>query len=285
MEKKILAIVGLGHIGGSLAASLKAAKAPWHLRGADRRRRDVDYALRRGLIDEASSSPAEAAAGADLVLLATPVGAIRTLLDELSPRLAAGQVVTDVGSTKASIVAHAASVLSGGVAFVGGHPVAGTERAGVEAAVEGLFEGRRCVLTPTDSTPPRALELVAGLWGAVGAEVSFVSPESHDRLFARLSHLPNLAAYALVNAVAASVSPAELAFGGGALRDFTRVTQSPPALWRDVCLENRGEILEALAELGRELERVRESVAQGDGAALESFFQRAGEVRGTQWRR
>jgi prephenate dehydrogenase len=170
------------------------------------------------------------------------------------------------------------------VGFVGGHPVAGTERSGVEAAVDGLFEGRRCLLTPTEQTSPQALELVTGLWGAVGAEVSCLSPEVHDRLFARLSHLPNLVAYSLVSAVAGAVTPAELELGGGALRDFTRVAKSAPALWRDVCVENRDAILEALAEFGREVDRVRAWVAEGDAAALESFFQHAAEVRGSQWK-
>lgn len=283
MAAPTLAIIGLGLIGGSVAASLRAVRAPWRLRAADRRRGSLEAALRRGLVDETAASPVEAVRGADLVLLATPVGAIRALLDTLAPHLAPGQLVTDVGSTKASIVDHAGRVLPAGVAFVGGHPVAGTERSGVEAAVEGLFEGRRCILTPVAATPREALEAVTGLWSSLGAQVSFLAPDVHDRLFARLSHVPNLAAYALVNAVVGGLEPAELELGGGALRDVTRVAQSPPSLWRDVCLENREAVLAALAEFQGELLRLRDAVAAGDGQGLESFLQRASDARASLW--
>ena len=284
MAGRTLAIVGLGLIGGSLAASLRRSDDGWRLKAADRRTRAVDYALRRGLIDEGCASTVEAARGADLVVLAAPVGAIRRLLDELAPSLVPGQIVTDVGSAKATIVAHAEAVVPQGASFVGGHPVAGTERSGVESAVDGLFEGRQCVLTPTAQTPRPALEAVTALWRSVGSEVTYLAPEAHDRLFARLSHLPNLAAFGLVNAVTSALAPEDVSFGGGSWRDVTRVAQSPPVLWRDVCLENRDAVLTALDEFSAEMGRIREAVAGGQAVVLEALFRKAAEGRREPWK-
>ncbi|GAB4262192.1 MAG: prephenate dehydrogenase/arogenate dehydrogenase family protein [Deferrisomatales bacterium] len=282
-NNRVLCVVGLGLIGGSLAASVRTAGARWRVRAVDRRRSALDYALKRGLIDEAAPSLEDGVAGAHLVVLATPVGTIPGLLRRVAPLLGPEQVVTDVGSTKATIVAAARRELPAQVAFVGGHPVAGTERSGVESAEAGLFQGRSCVLTPVSDTPAAALDRVAGLWRELGAQVVLLEPEVHDRVFARLSHLPHAVAYCLVHTVATALPARQLALGGGALRDLTRVAQSPPGLWKDICLENREALAGALDEFVAALGRLREAVAAGDGEAVEEVFRQAAEVRSRSW--
>lgn len=282
---RTLCLVGLGLIGGSVAATIKARRLPWRVRATDRRQSSVDFALRQGLIDEGAPDPATAVAGADLVVLAAPVQAIRSALRELAPALCEGQVVTDVGSTKATILREARGVLPPGVSFVGGHPIAGTERSGVESAVSGLFEGKTCVLTPEADTDPRALEAVTGLWRELGAEVVFLSPEIHDRIFALVSHLPHALAYGLVGTVAEELEPGQASLAGGSLRDFARVTRGSPVVWREVFLENREAALYALDAFSSRLAELRAAVERGDGEALDRFFRRAAETGDPVWRR
>lgn len=282
-DTKIVSVFGLGLIGGSLAASLKSRPKAWLVRAVDRRRSTLEYALRRGFIDEIADTPREGVEGADLLVLATPVRSIRQLLASLSNLVQPGQVVTDVGSTKVSIVNTARTHLPDEAGFVGGHPVAGSERAGVESAEAGLFEGRPCVLTPTRETPREALEIVVEMWRELGAEVVLLDPETHDRLFALVSHLPHMVAYSLVNTVTAETMPRETALGGGALEDFTRVAQSPASMWRDICLENGAAIVDAIDRFSTRLSELRTALAEGDEAVLGEFFQRAAESRGKPW--
>ncbi len=277
---RTLAVVGLGLIGGSLAASLKARGAPWKVRAADRRRSALLLALERGYIDEAADSPAEAAEGADLVVLASPVRAIRSALRELGPGLRPGQVITDVG-----ILREARGALPPGVAFVGGHPVAGTERCGVESAVPGLFEGRNCVLTPDTDTDPRALEAVAGLWRELGAHVVCLTAELHDRIFALVSHLPHALAYGLVDTVAEELETGQSGLAGGSFRDFSRVTAGSPAVWTEIFLENREALLYALDAFSSRLAALRAAVDREDDQALSGFFRRAAEAGDPSWTR
>lgn len=282
---RTLALVGLGLIGGSLAASLKARNTPWRVRAADRRRSSLDYALDRGYIDEAAASPSAAAEGADLVVLATPVQAIRATLHEVGPGLRPGQVVTDVGSTKAGILREAREVLPPGVSFVGGHPVAGTERSGIESAVAGLFEGRICVLTPVDDSDPRAVEAVTDLWHDLGAQVVCMAPETHDRIFALVSHLPHALAYGLVDTVAGELEPEHATLAGGSLRDFARVTAGSPVVWREIFLENRDALLYALDAFAGRLRVLRDAVEGSDAGALDRLLRRAAETGDPSWRR
>lgn len=282
---RTLAVVGLGLIGGSLAASLKAIRAPWKVRAADRRRSALLFALERGYIDEAVDSPAEAAEGADLVVLASPVRAIRSALRELGPGLRPGQVITDVGGSKEGILREARGALPPGVAFVGGHPVAGTERSGVESAVPGLFEGRNCVLTPDADTDPRALEAVAGLWRELGAHVVCLTAELHDRIFALVSHLPHALAYGLVDTVAEELEPGQAGLAGGSFRDFSRVTAGSPAVWTEIFLENREALLYALDVFSSRLAALRAAVDREDDQALSGFFRRAAKAGDPSWTR
>lgn len=283
MKTSVLAILGLGLMGGSVAASLKSRGLAWRVKAYDRRRPGLDLALRKGMIDEIADCASDAVQGADVVLLATPVGTIRSLLKGLAPHFVEGQLVTDVGSTKGTIVAEAAA-LPPGVDFVGGHPMVGTERSGPEAAVAGLFEGRRCILTPTAQSRPEAVERITQFWNTLGAQVTVLSPEVHDAFVARLSHVPNLLAYTLVNAVAMGIPPYALELSGGALRDMTRVAKSSPTLWRDVCVENRPAISAALEEFSTQLRRLREAVDAADGDALEKLLRAGNETRSIAWK-
>jgi prephenate dehydrogenase len=278
-------VVGLGFVGASLAASLKAKGAPWTVRAADRRQSALSYALDQGLIDEAAESLEAGVVGADLVALTAPVGAIRVLLGTLCSTLQPGQVVTDVGSTKASIVAEARRALPPGVEFVGGHPVAGAERSGVERAEVGLFEGRTCVLTPDPDTGREALETVTALWRDLGCEVICMDPQTHDRVFALVSHLPHMVAYSLMDTVASELPTREVPIADGELREFKRVVDGPPALWRDVCLENREAIVRAIEGFSSRLDELRAAIDRGDAVFLDEFFGRARGVRGIPWTR
>jgi len=281
--KPVLAILGLGLIGGSLAVSVKARGEKWKIRAADRRKSALDFALRRGLIDEVADDFAAACHGADLIVLATPVRSIRSLLSTLASTLKPGQVVTDVGSTKASIVKAAAETLPPDVAFVGAHPVAGTERSGVENVVEGLFEGKTCVITPSDATPPEALETVSKFWKGLGSEIILLDPKSHDRIFAFVSHLPHMAAYCIVNTIVSDLPSRETALSGGGLRDFTRIAESPAIMWRDICLENADEIVKAIDSYMNRLAELRKAVKSADSAAMETIFRRASEAKRGKW--
>ncbi len=283
MTGPTVGIVGLGQIGGSLAAAIKVHGAPYRVRAWDRRTASLAMGRERGWVDEAAGSAAEAVAGAHLVVLAVPVTAVRRLLAEIAPALDQGQIVTDVGSTKASIVAEAARVLPDGVDFVGGHPVAGTERSGVEAADPRLFDARPCVLTPLPATPAGAVDRVEALWASLGARVVRMPPDAHDRVFAWVSHLPHLLAYTLTWAVLEKLQDRDLSLAGPSLRDWTRVVGSPPALWRDICMENREALARVLGEFEEELAAVRKRLETGDAEALQSLFHGAKEGRSRLW--
>jgi prephenate dehydrogenase len=278
---RTLVIVGLGLMGGSLARAVKEAGLPWRVRGVARDPATRAAALAAGAVDEAVAGPAEAARGADLVVLALPVLAVPPAARELAPHLAPGTVVTDVGSTKAALVKSVEAVLPPGVPFVGGHPIAGTEESGFTASFAGLYRGARCLLTPGATSTPAATALVRELWGSVGMRVEELDPAAHDRILAVISHLPHVVAYALVNAAAAAERevPGLLSYTGGGFRDFTRIAASHPAMWRDICLDNRAELLAAVDLFLAEAARLRALIAAGDAAGLEAAFAAARVVR------
>jgi prephenate dehydrogenase len=278
---RTLVIVGLGLMGGSLARAVKEAGLPWRVRGLARNPATRQAALAAGAIDEACGDAAGAALGADIVVLALPVRAVPDAARELGPHLAPGTVVTDVGSTKAALVGRVEAVLPAGVPFVGGHPIAGTEESGFTASFAGLYRGARCLLTPGASSTPEAIAAVRGLWESVGMRVEIMDAATHDRILAVISHLPHVVAYALVNAAAAADAalPGLLSYTGGGFRDFTRIAASHPAMWRDICLDNREEVLAALDLFLAEAGRLRELIARGEAADLEAAFGAARVVR------
>jgi len=278
---RTLSIVGLGLMGGSLARAVKGAGLPWRVRGLARDPETRRAALAAGAVDEACATAAEAAREADLVVIALPVRSIPGAARDLSPHLAPGTVVTDVGSTKAALTRRVEAVLPPGVPFVGGHPIAGTEESGFAASFAGLYRGARCLLTPGATATPAAIAVVRGLWESVGMRVEELDAATHDRILAVISHLPHVVAYALVNAAAQADAalPGLLSYTGGGFRDFTRIAASHPAMWRDICIDNRDEVLKALDEFLAEAGRLRSLIAAGDEAGLENAFAAARVVR------
>lgn len=276
-----IAIIGVGLIGGSLARALRAGGHPAELVGHGRNPRSLQRAVELGVIDRFVPTLGEAVGGADLVVVAVPVGSIPPVLEGLRPHLAPGTVITDVGSTKAELVAAARRVLGGAFPrFVPGHPIAGDERSGVEAATIDLFRGRSVILTPTPETDPEALDRVRALWAFVGARVRSMGAEEHDRVLAATSHLPHVLAFALVEALARMDESEEIfRYAAGGFRDFTRIASSDAVMWRDICLANGPELRRALEAFSDCLGDVDEMIRLGDGARLAALFERARSVR------
>ena len=270
-------MIGVGLVGGSLALALRRAGATTSITGFDRDRGALENALSLGVIDTAADSVSEAAAGADLVVVAVPVRAVGAVLRDVAQSLSPQAVVTDVGSTKGDVVEVARNELRDRFPrFVPGHPIAGRETSGVEAAVADLFRGARIVLTPALETAPDAVEAVRVCWEAAGGRVATLSAVEHDRIFAAVSHLPHLLAFALVSELAARENGAELlGFAAGGFRDFTRIAASSPEMWRDIALQNRAALLEEIDRYSARLAVFRELVDRGDGPGLQRLMAEA----------
>ncbi len=276
-----LVVCGVGLIGGSFALALRRAGAVGRIVGVGRSHAALERARTLGVIDDIAGGWADALDGADLVLLAPPVGQMEPVMAAMAPHLQAGTVVTDAGSTKRDIVAAIHRHFGAQPAhIVPAHPIAGAERSGVDAAFPKLFAGRKVVVTPLPQNTPAAVERVRAAWLACGAKVVEMSPEDHDRVFAAVSHLPHLLAFGLVDDLAARDN-AKLLFSHAAsgFRDFTRIAGSHPEMWRDICVANRVALLDELDAYLAELGRLRALLAAGDGAGLEAVFERAREAR------
>ena len=280
-ELRKIVVCGVGLIGGSFALALKAAGGVDEVIGIGRSRASLDAAVALGVIDRLSEDWADALSGADLVLLATPVGQMEAVMRELAPHLSPGTLVSDGGSTKQDVIAAARRALGDKIGqFVPGHPIAGAEKSGVAAATADLYQGKRVVLTPLPENRPDDVAAVRAAWEACGAVVSELSPQVHDRTFAAVSHLPHLLAFALVHEFAGREDSGQLfGFAAGGFRDFTRIASSHPEMWRDICIANRGPLIAELDAYLAELLRVRVLLASSDGAGLEALFGRARAAR------
>jgi prephenate dehydrogenase len=276
-----LALIGVGLIGGSLARALRDAGHVREVIGYGRGLANLQRAVELGVADRIETSLSAAVRDADMVVLATPVGSMAEILNAIAPYLAHDAVVTDVGSVKGTIAAAARAALGEKLAgFVPGHPIAGTERTGVEASFSSLFVGRRVVLTPLPETKVEALARVRAMWQAAGAEVVSMSVEHHDAVLAATSHLPHLLAYALVDMLARLDDSREIfAYAAGGFRDFTRIASSDPVMWRDISLANRDAIVHMLKQYRAELDNLIAAVSAGDGGKLETLFARAKAAR------
>lgn len=274
-------IVGVGLIGGSFALALKKAGAANTIVGMGRSPEVMARALELGIVDAVTDSPREALRGAGLVLLAAPVAQTGPILASLLPWLEQGAIVTDAGSTKMDVVAAARAVLGQRIGqFVPGHPIAGAESNGPDAALPGLYQGKKTVLTPLPENAAADVERVAAAWRACGAVIHQLTPEEHDKVFAAVSHLPHLLAYALVDDIA-NKPHAELLFqyAASGFRDFTRIAASSPEMWRDISLANRDALLGELDAYLAQLTSMRAMLAGGDGAALERVYANARRAR------
>ena len=276
-----LAVIGVGLIGGSFALALKHESAVKRVVGVGRTRANLDAARKLGVIDAATDDAAEAVRGADLVFIATPVGQMPEVMAEIAPALEAGAVVTDGGSTKQDVIAYARRFLPASFErFVPAHPIAGTEKSGASAAFAELYHDRNVILTPQPETRSDAVQLVRRAWETCGARILQLDAARHDEIFAAVSHLPHVAAFALVSMLAKRDDAAELlGYSGGGLRDTVRIAGSSPEMWRDICIANRDALLELLDGYVQELERARAAIESGSGDALEGMFERARSAR------
>lgn len=277
-------VYGVGLIGGSFARGLKRAGACAQVVGMDRSVEHLERALALGVIDAIGGATEEVIRDADLVLLAVPVAQTQAILAAILPHLGEHTIVTDAGSTKGDVVAAARRALGERVRqFVPGHPIAGRESNGPEAAVDDLYRGKKVVLAPLAENAEAAIARVAQAWSACGALVHRLTPEQHDGVFAAVSHLPHLLAYALVDDIA-NKPHAELLFqyAASGFRDFTRIAASSPEMWRDISLANRSALLTELDAYQAQLTGLRAALAAGDGKALEAVYANAQRAR-RQW--
>ena len=280
MFKKI-AIFGVGLIGGSFALALKKAGAVGQVVGVGRSAASLARAKELGIVDIADNSVKEAVRGADLILVAAPVAQTEAILASIEPHLEPGTVVTDAGSTKTDVVESARKALGGKIAqFVPGHPIAGREQNGPDAAIVDLYVGKKTVITQLPENAERDVSLVAQAWELCGAIIHRLSPDEHDRVFAAVSHLPHLLAYALVDDVARKPH-ADLLFqyAASGFRDFTRIAGSSPEMWRDISLANQTALLGELDAYMAQLAHLRGLLAERNGNAIEVVYANAQRAR------
>jgi len=274
-------IVGLGLIGGSFALNLRLKGFPGKITAVDINPEAIEKGIELEVIDSGSIKHS-IAESADLIVLATPVGAYENVLKQLKPFISRDAIVSDLGSVKGHLVYKCEEILKGVAPFVGGHPIAGTEKSGVENVVENLFEGAKFIITPTENTDKIAMEKVANLWRRLGSEIVVMDPYHHDRVFAAVSHLPHVVAYSIVDAIdklSKELSTDLFQLTGGGFRDFTRIAMSDPVMWRDICIENRENLLSALKTFRESIEKVEKLIENLDGEGLKSFFEKAREKR------
>jgi cyclohexadieny/prephenate dehydrogenase len=277
-----VALIGLGLIASSMGHAMKAAGLAGEVVGFAKTAETRAAALQIGFVDRVAATAAEAVAGADLVVLAVPVGAMGALAAEIGPHLAPGATVTDVGSVKQAVIEAVAPHLPAGVHFVPGHPLAGTEHSGPRSGFATLFRNRWWLLTPPEGTDPAAVERLAGLVQAMGANVDVMDAAHHDLVLAVTSHTPHLIAYTMVGVAddLARVTESEvIKFSAAGFRDFTRIAASDPTMWRDVFLTNKEATLEILGRFTEELFALQRAIRLGDGAHLFDYFTRTRAIR------
>ena len=287
-----MAVVGVGLIGGSLGMAAKEYGAVRRVIGIGRNEQKLMKAKLLGAVDDYSLDFATGARESDLVVIATPVRTIIPTLELMAPNLKPGTIITDVGSTKREIVEQAVNVTPRGCSFVGGHPMAGSDESGVEHAFPGMFIGATYVLTPTTQTSLDAIQKMSRFIDAIGARVEVMTPEEHDAAVALISHLPHALSAALLHTImkpslgsvserkAQNLNSAQvLRLAAGSFRDLTRISNSPPEIWRDICLTNAGEIIRAIELLKRNLEKLEQAIIDRDAERVTRFFEEARQVR------
>ena len=277
-----IALIGVGLIGSSIALGVRREGLAKTIAATARSAQTRKIVAQKGLADVVSASAAEAVAGADLVILCTPLGAYRGLMEEIAPHLDTGAILSDVGSVKQAVVRDVGPLVPEGVHFIPGHPVAGTEQSGPEAGFAELFHDRWCILTPPPGTDPAALETLSAFWSGLGSRVETMDPRHHDLVLGITSHLPHLIAYNIVGTASdlEEVTQGEvIKYSAGGFRDFTRIAASDPIMWRDVFLNNREAVLEVLGRFTEDLAVLQRAIRWGDGEALFDLFTRTRAIR------
>jgi prephenate dehydrogenase len=287
MHLNKIVIFGVGLIGGSVALALKKTGVAPKIVGVGRNIENLQTAINLGVIDEAEADIAKAVGDANLVLIATPVAQTQKILEAIIPHLSQSTVVTDAGSTKSDIAQYVMNASKRAKnpehflsQFVGGHPIAGAEKSGVTAAKEDLFIGKNVVLTPNEKTSLEAIKLVRELWQTTGANVSEMTAQTHDQIFAAVSHLPHLLAFALVNNLANRPNAKQLFnFAASGFRDFTRIAGSSPEMWRDISLANKTALLNELEAYQAEISALHNLLKNEDSQGLQAMFEQASQAR------
>jgi cyclohexadieny/prephenate dehydrogenase len=277
-----VALIGIGLINSSLARVLRRENIAGEIVACARRQETLDTATKLGLCDRATLDPAAAVAGADLVVLGTPLSAYAEIAQAIAGALKPGAIVTDVGSVKQAVIRDVKPHMPAGVHFVAGHPVAGTEHSGPASGFAELFHDRWCIVTPLPDTDVGALARVTGLWQAAGMKVLTMDAEHHDLVLAITSHLPHLIAYTIVGTATDledTLKSEVIKFSAGGFRDFTRIAASDPIMWRDVFLNNREAVLEMLQRFSEDLTALQRAIRWGEGQKLEDLFTRTRAIR------
>ncbi|CTQ46324.1 prephenate/arogenate dehydrogenase family protein [Roseibium aggregatum] len=277
-----MALIGIGLIGSSLAQVARERGLVKEIAISTRSADTLQRAEELGLGDSYALDAAVAVEGADLVILCAPVGANEAIAKWIAPALKKGAILTDVGSTKGSVVDQVSPHVPEGVHFIPGHPIAGTEQSGPDAGFPTLFDQRWCILTPAEDTDPEALEKLSTFWRACGSDVDTMDARHHDLVLAIVSHLPHLIAYNIVGTAddLETVTKSEvIKYSASGFRDFTRLAASDPTMWRDVCLHNKDAILEMLARFSEDLSALQRAIRWGDGQMLFDLFTRTRGIR------
>jgi cyclohexadieny/prephenate dehydrogenase len=277
-----VALIGIGLIGASIAHAMRRRHLAGHIVGHAHRAETLKRAKKIGFADTLTDSAVKAVKGADLVVLATPVGAFGALAKTIAPHLKPGAIVTDVGSVKGAVIADVGPHIPKGVHFIPAHPIAGTERSGPEAGFAELFDGRWCILTPLKGTNQSALKTMRTFWEKLGSKVDVMDAKHHDLVLAVTSHVPHLIAYNIVGTAddLSAVTEGEvIKYSAGGFRDFTRIAASDPTMWRDVFLNNKDAVLEVLGRFSEDLSALQRQIRWGDGNALFKLFTRTRAIR------
>ena len=274
-----ITIIGVGLIGGSLARALKSNNLAKIVFGYGRDQNRLEAATKEGIIDEYSTDLKIAVDGADIVVIATPVGSFESLLYDLKPLITQHMTVTDVGSTKSSIANSAKHILDEMLSnFIPAHPIAGKEKSGFEASDAGLFLNKKVIITPLDTNLPLSINTIEKMWEDVGANVDFMSSESHDELLGMTSHLPHMLAFSLVNYLV-SQNPSASIYAAGGFKDFSRIASGDAVMWSDICLNNKAQIMKHIKNYQKTLDSLVSSIDNENNDELEAFFVNAKKTR------
>jgi prephenate dehydrogenase len=267
-------VLGPGMIGASFSRALKKRGLATHVTGCSRSKDILESSVSSGYIDSYDTDPVAACSDADLILLATPVESFKPLVTKIAPALKAGAIVIDAGSVKSRVISDIEGLFPETVSFVPCHPIAGNERSGPDASEPELFQGACCIITPTENTNQDALIRVKSLWVALGAFIEELDPAYHDKVYALVSHFPHLVMFTLVNVVS-DMDDSALRFTGAGFDDSTRIAKSSPALWRNICMMNKSNLIECIDTMVAGLTQVKSALITEDADALEVFFKRA----------
>ncbi len=277
-----VAIVGIGHIGSSIARAVRARALATRVTALDSSAEVRQAVERLGLADVVSNDPATVIAGADLVIVCAPLSAYAAIGQAVRAHLKTGAILSDVGSVKQAVIRDLGPLVPEGVHFIPGHPIAGTEHSGPEAGLADLFEGRWAILTPVPGTDPKALGILRALWIGMGSNVEIMDPAHHDQVLAITSHLPHLIAYTIVGTAThleEATKSEVIKFSASGFRDFTRIAASNPVMWRDVFLNNREAVLEMLGRFSEDLTALQRAIRWGEADKLEEWFTRTRDIR------